>query len=467
MTDMTDFATAAQAVNNPTTPAADLALIAQNHPQLRQMVAQHPNVYPGLSQWLAAQTPVAPQVVPQIPAPQMAPQMVPQMAPQPIPIPQMAPMMAPAPAWRPPNVAPSPAQPGYAYQPAPRVAGTPPAGPPKKGHVGLIVGLVSALVVLVVAALVITLVVLPRARQTKADHDAAVAAFNTASDDCASNATALASAISDAQTKVSVDPGTLLDSSVINKLNQAIASAQSTPSCNAPAMASDTASINQQASDLQQSAADLSTATDSVNAAAQAVTDSASALTSKLTAGTVATIVMTDNSGNQVKVTLNLTDWIKGTQTSWLNRAWSINGGQGTMPAVSNNYDLYDGGGSYYFDGPNAIYAIGTVTYDAVTSDITGFGSAGGGGDSGYAGSSLTGSPGDQFTCINYSSPQCYVDGPLAEPALTSNHWGPVTVVLAFDNYPSDPSTMALTLETAVGWINSPDSDTFTLGTTW
>ena len=54
MADFSDLVAAAQAVVDPSTSAADLAAIAQTQPSLREHVANHPNVYPGLTDWLAA-----------------------------------------------------------------------------------------------------------------------------------------------------------------------------------------------------------------------------------------------------------------------------------------------------------------------------------------------------------------------------------------------------------------------------
>ncbi len=50
---MTDFAAAQAAVANPATTADDLASIAQWHPGLRVLVANHPNAYDGLLDWMA------------------------------------------------------------------------------------------------------------------------------------------------------------------------------------------------------------------------------------------------------------------------------------------------------------------------------------------------------------------------------------------------------------------------------
>ncbi|MCL2849422.1 MAG: OmpA family protein, partial [Micrococcales bacterium] len=52
MTDFADLDLAAQAVVDPTTAARDLAVIAHHHAGLRVQVAEHPNTYPGLLQWL-------------------------------------------------------------------------------------------------------------------------------------------------------------------------------------------------------------------------------------------------------------------------------------------------------------------------------------------------------------------------------------------------------------------------------
>jgi|GEM_PF-5515319 len=52
MPDLSDFATALEAVLNRRTAAADLAVIAAQHPQLRSLVAKHPHAYPELLDWL-------------------------------------------------------------------------------------------------------------------------------------------------------------------------------------------------------------------------------------------------------------------------------------------------------------------------------------------------------------------------------------------------------------------------------
>lgn len=47
-----DLNVAFAALHDPATPAADLADIAQLHPQLFDAIAAHPQVYPGLLAWM-------------------------------------------------------------------------------------------------------------------------------------------------------------------------------------------------------------------------------------------------------------------------------------------------------------------------------------------------------------------------------------------------------------------------------
>ena len=112
MTDFSDLTAATRAVTDPSTSAADLAQIAQAQPGLRAQVAAHPQVYPGLLDWLdqygddavkqavaarrdaaaamsapsvptSAPTPSAPGSAPATSAPSFAPAQSPQPDPQP------------------------------------------------------------------------------------------------------------------------------------------------------------------------------------------------------------------------------------------------------------------------------------------------------------------------------------------------------------------------------------------------
>jgi len=108
MTDFSDWGTAARAVTDPSTSAADLAAIAQAQPGLRAQIAAHPNAYPGLLQWLAAQGDPAVQAVA---ASRLQPQ-TPIAAPMPVasmPVaPQQMPWGAPQPQWGTPAAAVAP-----------------------------------------------------------------------------------------------------------------------------------------------------------------------------------------------------------------------------------------------------------------------------------------------------------------------------------------------------------------------
>lgn len=97
MIDPTDLTQATAAVYDPTTSPTDLAKIAYVQPSLRTAVAAHPQVYPGLLEWLAqVGTPVEPQS-PAVVAP--APQAEISPAPETVPTPEVS--ATPEAAWVP------------------------------------------------------------------------------------------------------------------------------------------------------------------------------------------------------------------------------------------------------------------------------------------------------------------------------------------------------------------------------
>lgn len=107
-----DREAAAQELQSPTVTPERLAQIAAEDWSLHPAVAAHPNAYPALIEWIAAQTPVAVPVVPQPPV--AAPTAAPVTAQPPVAQPQVAAPTAP----QVPTVAP-PAEPQVAAAPAP------------------------------------------------------------------------------------------------------------------------------------------------------------------------------------------------------------------------------------------------------------------------------------------------------------------------------------------------------------
>jgi len=164
MDNLTDFATAAAAAQNPQTAAADLAVIAQNHPTLRAAVAGHPNVYPALLDWLnqtgdpAVQAAVAARranpaqtSAPSVPSPAPAVPSAAPSAPSPAPaVPSFvpAPMTPATPA---PAAAPGWQQPYQPYLQAPQ--------PAKSGRgKGILTAVLIVVALAIIAALVIFII---------------------------------------------------------------------------------------------------------------------------------------------------------------------------------------------------------------------------------------------------------------------------------------------------------------------
>jgi len=264
MAEFSDLVTATKAVVDPSTSAADLAQIAQLQPSLRPQVAAHPNAYPALLQWLDANDGVVaePPVVP--------PQTV-----------------SPASGEVTPAVVAEASRPSYtpetALQGSPALDSAPVVANSKNRKVlfGVLGGVVA---VVVIVLLVVTLIVLPNQRAAQAAAAAAsasaqaaqelqdaTAAFNTASTACMDANTALASAISSAQQAAQTDPSTMQDPTLIDKLNQAITTAQAVQTCTAPTMAGDTATIQQQTTQLGTDTQTVTSATSTLTSATQAV----------------------------------------------------------------------------------------------------------------------------------------------------------------------------------------------------
>jgi len=145
--------------------------------------------------------------------------------------------------------------------------------------IGVGSGLAAAIVVIV---LVVTLVVAPNQRaatqaQAEQEHQDAATAFDQASQACTGANQKLASAIYSAQQAVKTDPATLQDPSLIDKLNQAITTAQTVASCTVPTMADDTAAIQQQTTQMNANAQTVASAASSLTLNIWAVTTSVEA----------------------------------------------------------------------------------------------------------------------------------------------------------------------------------------------
>jgi len=288
MTDFSDLLTATKAAADPSTSAADLAQIAQAQPRLWPDIAAHPNAYPDLLAWLDANGDEATKTAVADPVPAVAQPgtgtvatNLPQGQPE-----SQAPVSVGEPVARTSAASssvPAVAPPTAAFR-APKTTST----PWPKGRRILFGSLGGVVAVAVVTILVVTLVILPNHRaaqaaaaaasasaaaqaQAEQEHQDAVTAFNSASSACTSANTSLSSAITSAQQTAKTDPGTMQDPTLIDKLNQAITTAQTVKHCTAPTMADDTATIQQQTTQLGTETKTVTSATSTLSTVAQAV----------------------------------------------------------------------------------------------------------------------------------------------------------------------------------------------------
>jgi len=352
-----------------------------------------------------------------------------------------------------------------------------------KGLRTLIGSAVGIVVVIVAIVLLVTLVVQPNQRATQAaaasasasaqaaqDYQDAVTAFNTAADACKSADQQLASAIRVAQSIATTDPSTMQDPTLIDKLNQAITTAQAVKTCAAPTMASDTATIQQQTTQMgtdnqavTAAAATLTSAGQAVpasvaakqQAAAQAQASASAAAQAQATQLVNSTsLTATDANGYKAAITLKCTNWIKGSDTADTMTGWQNAGGTGAVPIASNgNY-----GGNSVSDTTMGAFAFCTIV---VNNASPGYKLSGWGGSipqffiSGQ--NNWFDRSSSSVECVIYSdqaecSGMAYgLDVRMSIPAA-SNQWGPVPVVLYADNvftpnYPNgDPLLGSTTL---------------------
>ncbi|MCL2783070.1 MAG: C-type lectin domain-containing protein [Propionibacteriaceae bacterium] len=253
MADFTKFAEASRAVSDPSTSGADLAQIAQSQPGLGPQVASHPNVYPGLLNWLDKHGDAATKqaVLAEVARRRGT---------------SSATSAVPQPGAGTTPVSPNVADPMAVARPVPEST---PWAKTSKGMWVLIGSIVGVLILVLALVLVMTMIVGPNRRAAAAaaaaasasaasasaeaeqEYRSAVTAFNTASAACNTANQSMTSEIATARKYATTDPSTMQDPTLITTLNQSLTTAQAVKLCMPPTMASDTASIQQQTTALQ------------------------------------------------------------------------------------------------------------------------------------------------------------------------------------------------------------------------
>jgi len=238
MTDFHNYDVAAHFVADPTTSGDDLSTIAELQPKLQAEIANHPNAYPGLLNWLdtfgdrtvkaavAARRRAEPELTQSEFEPSERPQGL-----------DALPIFAPS--------APQQHVPPSAYAPAPQRQVAPadyPAPARRNWRLPVILG---AAAVLVAVALILTFAVFLPNRDAEGKFNDAVAAFQQAQSDLSAQVN-VAQGVTDYATADTVD-----DPSTLETLNADLQSAAQSTTVQVPAMAGGASAINQQVGDLQ------------------------------------------------------------------------------------------------------------------------------------------------------------------------------------------------------------------------
>ena len=434
MTTYDDLAQAAAALADPTISSRELMSIAQAYPSLWADVAGHPNAYPDLLSWLQTvgddtvrEAIAAREPSPEIPSPPPPPpadeqpadespkdtgteasdteadaQSTPLESDNPIALEASTPVEESIDFQTPDSPQDSPTTLEDTV-PSASETQTPPveASPRKPSWIStpkgkkILIGSGSGLLAVILAVvLIVNLVVIPHQRAEEAaaaeqarleqEHQAAVDAFTKAVDSCTQANKSLTDSITHAQQTATTDPSTLDDPSLIDALNQAITTAQSVKTCVPPTMADDTATIQEQTTQVTTDTATVTTSISTLTTADQSVTTSVQTKKDKEAAAQAAeeakqkadqeaayqaahtlTSSTTTSDGYSYTTTVTLTDWYKVTDTTRTTSAWNSVGGVGswTFPADSSGFIPGGSAGNYgIFEMDKSAVLFGKMT---------------------------------------------------------------------------------------------------------
>jgi len=283
-------------VGDPTTPSTTLHELAAAEPELWPAIAAHPNVYPDLLTWMYENGLPRPQASP----PETAAQQAVSAADAPIPS-------------------------------APVPSGTAAIEPRRLGRAAkaIIWSAAGVIAAGIAAVLVVTLIVIPQqqaaaeaAAAARAAHDRAVADFKASASLCQDANSAYATSLDAARTALKIDPTTLADPSLFDALQSTIDQNKGEARCISPTMASETAQIEAQISEMDAAHAGLSTAASRLSDSTRAVTASVDrklaqdALDARTLEGTwtdgdgysfIVSVALPDASWTPVKTTVDIT----------------------------------------------------------------------------------------------------------------------------------------------------------------
>lgn len=252
--------------------------------------------------------------------------------------------------------------------------------------------------------------------------------------------------------------GDLTDPSLLEALKKQIDLAKADTD-SIPTIGSETDEIKQQIEELMGRKEELQSQLDSLDNSILAISDSKEKMVKQIAAekevkineaispNNTYSIIVTDGKGNKEKITIKIGNWIKGSETDLLGKAWSKVGGSGSMPLTGP----FSGG---TFQSKEAAYVFGTVLIENMTPEFTAKNFSDGDisvtlspdvpVDEYFAKRrcltdfGLTVAQGREYVSeINGSEINCNLVGgqkPLVQADMVSNSWGPVPFVIGVEN---------------------------------
>lgn len=309
---------------------------------------------------------------------------------------------------------------------------------------------------------------------SKTEYENIITEFNTLTSKLKSLPTDIQDKISSAEDLLySTKKDDVSDTSVLTKLQAAIDEAKKNKPADIPEMGDTYSEIKAQVNELTSAKNTLQGYYDEIDRCSTNVnTNIAVKRQAKLDAAVslnkTHTATHEDSNGFKIKATIRTTSWLKGSDYDTLNKAWKNAGGITDFPNITE----IKGGVNHKFDMNSAVFAIGTCEFSNVTGN--GFDIS----DANKHNPSITITPGvmHEFFDImgnsegikfvndsyyypksfkmktlfsgvyyessgwNYNSGYSSVSA-IGLAKMTSNHWGPVTFFIAYDDIftPANP----------------------------
>jgi len=320
------------------------------------------------------------------------------------------------------------------------------------------------------------------------EYHSIIADINAIPDDIAEKITA-GEALLESTTEAEV-----LEVEVLTNLAEAIEVAKKVERAEVPKIANSSEKVIRQIEELIITKKELETENEAIKKACDAIASSKQALANRereeqqarldaaVSPNQTYNYIFKDGNGYQLKATIQIGSWIKGTETEMLQRAWANVGGRDNMPLTSRSYSTGSYGNETEQKSETAVYAFGKISFEYLTTDFPRENFAGGYivGTlfSGSVSRNRTDKMGPMIAAIQYRDKISYyspggMDGNFVKPDMKKDTWGPVPFVTSVnnvfspDNPNGNPEFDNVTLRFDILGAKAEESQSISLSKTW